>query len=73
MTLEHIRRAVADARARCLLAGGPFRHGLFGNWFRMSLGQEFALTAAHERRHLWQASRVREKIEGGHHVHAGSD
>lgn len=31
-------------------------------WFRMSLGQEFALTAAHERRHLWQASRVREKL-----------
>ncbi len=28
-------------------------------WFTMSLGQEFALTAAHERRHLWQASRVR--------------
>ena len=31
-------------------------------WFRMSLGQEFALTAAHERRHLWQASRVRESL-----------
>ena len=29
-------------------------------WFKMSLGQEFALTVAHERRHLWQASRVRE-------------
>jgi hypothetical protein len=31
-------------------------------WFRMSLGQEFAFTAAHERRHLWQASRVRERL-----------
>ena len=31
-------------------------------WFRMSLGQEFALTGAHERRHLWQASRVRERL-----------
>jgi len=31
-------------------------------WWRMSLGEEFALTAAHERRHLWQAWRVREKI-----------
>ena len=32
------------------------------NWFKMSLGQEFAFTAAHERRHLWQASRVRTKL-----------
>ena len=31
-------------------------------WWQMSLGEEFALTAAHERRHLWQAWRVREKI-----------
>jgi len=31
-------------------------------WFKMSLGQEVSLTAAHERRHLWQASRVREKL-----------
>lgn len=31
-------------------------------WWKMSLGEEFALTAAHERRHLWQAWRVREKI-----------
>ena len=31
-------------------------------WFRMSLGQEFALTAAHERRHVWQARRVVEKL-----------
>jgi hypothetical protein len=32
------------------------------NWFKMTLGQEFAITAAHERRHLWQAWRVREKL-----------
>jgi hypothetical protein len=29
-------------------------------WFRLSLGQELAFTAAHERRHLAQASRVRD-------------
>ncbi len=31
-------------------------------WFRLSLGQEFALTMAHERRHVWQAWRVRERM-----------
>lgn len=31
-------------------------------WFKMTLGQEFALTAAHERRHLWQAWRVRQEL-----------
>jgi hypothetical protein len=31
-------------------------------WFRLSLGQELALTMAHERRHLWQAWRVRERL-----------
>ena len=29
-------------------------------WIRMSLGSGFALMAAHERRHLWQAKRVTE-------------
>ena len=29
---------------------------------RMSLGQCFGLLAAHERRHLWQAARVREEL-----------
>ena len=28
-------------------------------WIRFSLGQEFALTAAHERRHLWQARQTK--------------
>jgi hypothetical protein len=30
-------------------------------WFRLSLGQELAFDAAHERRHLWQARRVKEE------------
>jgi len=32
---------------------------------RMSLGQSFALLAAHERRHLWQAARVRDELLRG--------
>ena len=32
------------------------------HWFTLSLGQEFAFTAAHERRHLWQAARVRDRV-----------
>jgi hypothetical protein len=31
-------------------------------WIKFSLGQEFALNAAHERRHLWQARRVKEQL-----------
>lgn len=31
-------------------------------WVKYSLGQAFALIATHERRHLWQARQVREKI-----------
>lgn len=27
-------------------------------WFKLSLGQEFAFNAAHERRHLWQARQL---------------
>ena len=34
-------------------------------WFKLSLGQELAFTAAHERRHLAQASRVRGRIPKG--------
>lgn len=30
--------------------------------FKMTVGQWFAFLAAHERRHLWQAGRVRERI-----------
>jgi hypothetical protein len=30
---------------------------------RMTLGQSFALLATHERRHLWQAARVRDEME----------
>lgn len=32
------------------------------SWWKLSLGQEFAFDAAHERRHLWQASQVRTKL-----------
>jgi hypothetical protein len=32
---------------------------------RMSLGQSFALLAAHERRHLWQAARLRDELLKG--------
>ncbi len=28
-------------------------------WMRLSLGQEYAFTAAHERRHLWQIQRIK--------------
>ena len=34
-------------------------------WLRMSLGQSFALLAAHERRHLWQSARVKEALKRG--------
>jgi hypothetical protein len=30
--------------------------------FSFSLGQEFALNAAHERRHLWQARKIKEQM-----------
>jgi hypothetical protein len=32
-------------------------------WFRLSLGQELAFDVAHERRHLWQAGRVKEELD----------
>ena len=32
-------------------------------WLRMSLGQCFALLAAHQRRHLWQSARVKEALK----------
>ena len=28
------------------------------NWLRIPLGSSFAVMAAHERRHLWQAARI---------------
>ena len=31
-------------------------------WFTLSVGHEFAFTAAHERRHLWQAALVRKRL-----------
>ena len=35
-------------------------------WFRLSLGQELAFDAAHERRHLWQAGRVKKELDFSH-------
>jgi hypothetical protein len=32
-------------------------------WFRLSLGQELAFNAAHERRHLWQAGMVKKLVD----------
>ncbi|MEK6325053.1 MAG: DinB family protein [Acidobacteriota bacterium] len=32
-------------------------------WFRLSLGQELAFNAAHERRHLWQAWGVKKELD----------
>jgi hypothetical protein len=31
-------------------------------WFKMSLGQEYAFTTAHERRHLWQIRRIKARL-----------
>ena len=42
------------------------------NWFKLTLGQEFAFTAAHERRHLWQAWRVRDKLLAIRKVESGN-
>ena len=35
----------------------------FSRFLKLSLGQTFALVLAHERRHLWQAWEVREKLK----------
>src|SRR2546425_6732042 len=32
-------------------------------WFRLSIGQELAFNAAHERRHLWQAGGGKEEVD----------
>jgi hypothetical protein len=72
-----IDRSMRLARERGLLGEGPFvrvrqANGLdlsrvrvvspLTSLMRMSLGQCFGLLAAHERRHLWQAARVREEL-----------
>jgi hypothetical protein len=33
------------------------------NLFKLSVGQEFAFTAAHERRHVWQAQQIRAELQ----------
>jgi hypothetical protein len=34
-------------------------------WITYSVGASLAMTLAHERRHLWQARRVRNELKGG--------
>ncbi len=48
-------RGVDLGKARVALAGLPI--------IRLSLGQAFAFTVGHERRHLWQAREVREALQ----------
>ncbi len=38
----------------------------FSRLFKFSLGHAFAITAAHERRHLWQARQVKEEADFPH-------
>jgi hypothetical protein len=54
---ERIRSAdgIDLRRARC---GSPVL-----SWITYSLGTSFALTLAHERRHLWQARQVRNELD----------
>ncbi len=51
---ERVRRADGLDLARVRLVSPLTR------WLRMSLGQCFSLVATHQRRHLWQAARVRD-------------
>jgi hypothetical protein len=56
--IDRLRQAngldLARARVRSPAAAG---------WLRIPLGCAFALTTAHERRHLWQARRVLEALQ----------
>lgn len=64
-------RAFLRANADLDLAGirfqNPFVHGIF-----FSLATGLHVIVAHERRHLWQASRVRRAIERAVQSHAGA-
>ena len=51
---ERVRRADGLDLARVRLVSPVSR------WLRMSLGQCFSVVATHQRRHLWQAARVRD-------------
>jgi hypothetical protein len=52
--VERVRRADGLDLARVRLVSPVSR------WLRLSLGQCFSLVATHQRRHLWQAARVRD-------------
>jgi hypothetical protein len=50
--IDRLRQANGLDLGRARVSSPPFP------WLRFSLGSGFALTAAHERRHLWQAANV---------------
>jgi hypothetical protein len=50
--IDRLRQASGLDLARARVSSPAAR------WLTMSLGSGFALMAAHERRHLWQARRV---------------
>jgi len=50
--IDRLRQANGLDLGRARVSSPPFP------WLRFSLGAGFALTTAHERRHLWQASNV---------------
>ena len=52
--IERVNRANGLDLARVRLVSPVTR------WLRMSLGQCFAVITTHQRRHLWQAARVRD-------------
>jgi hypothetical protein len=56
--IDRLRQANGIDLARARVSAPPAR------WLRLSLGSGFALMAAHERRHLWQARRVVAKVKG---------
>jgi hypothetical protein len=58
---ESIRRLMADA-ADLDVNRIRFRNPFLRNWRVFTVGTGFLVLPAHERRHLWQAKRVREQL-----------
>jgi hypothetical protein len=61
---ESLRRLMADA-ADLDLNRIRFRNPFLRNWRVASVGTGFQVIPAHERRHLWQARNVRERLDKG--------
>jgi hypothetical protein len=55
--VDRLRQANGLDLARAHVSSPAF------NWLRFSLGSGFALTTAHERRHLWQARTIAERAD----------